>query len=720
MNRFLLAVAVFALGTFSAHALAAGESRPNLIACCKAENDLYRVLVASKIPITRVNTAAEAVAAAAAGDGLLILADGDSPSPVMLPPRFFEEAIAKRLRLYVEFPESLPGLNIGKPRAVAFERLVVSSDFFGPSLRPLRIMGVNGMSFMPAPIKAEKAHIVAARVAGVDRAVYGLPEETFPILFEHSQGKVLVATAGLSHFVTGRYAPADAWRSVWAGVLNWLAPGSEFPELKWTPTVRPTFAANETLPADVERTALRRGLAWYRNSKLIPPESRRTEIEKSPGKLPVPPPDSPDGDGSLGICEAMTGVVRNDGSQLQGTTRRGDCNGESAAALALAAKALGDPKATNTAGNILDYWFNRSGSRVNEWGDPSHGAYGLIAWSLGSPANYGDDNARLLLGTMAASQLVGTDHYDRPMMMCLLAQLRTTGRLGFRGDCLYIKQLGREGWQHYFDRKEFVNYSPHMEAYLWACFLWAYERTGYDMFYQRAENAIRMTMKQHTDGWRWTNGLAQERARMMLPLAWLVRVEDTPEHRRWLHTCAEGLCGLQQPCGAIREELGLPGHGMFAPPRVNRHYGLSESPLIQENGDTISDLLYTTNFAFLGLHEAAAATGDAFYRDAEDKLAKFLCRIQTASTAHPELDGGWYRGFDYGRWEYWASNSDPGWGVWCIESGWTQGWITSTFAMRQLNTSLWDFARQSHIEKNFDALRKEMLPDAAIAGTTTN
>ena len=301
------------------------------------------------------------------------------------------------------------------------------------------------------------------------------------------------------------------------------------------------------------------------------------------------------------------------------------------------------------------------------------------------------------------------------MMTCLLAQLRTTGQLGFRGDCLFIKQLGREGWQHYFQRKDFVSYSPHMEAYLWACFLWAYQRTGYEMFYQRAENAIRMTMQQHTDGWRWTNGLAQERARMMLPLAWLVRVKDTTEHRRWLRTCAEGLLHLQQPCGAIREELGLPGKGMFAPPRVNRHYGLTEAPLIQENGDTICDMLYTSNFALLGLHEAAAATGDAYYSDAETKLARFLCRIQIASQAHPELDGGWYRGFDYRRWEYWASYSDHGWGVWCIETGWTQGWITSVLAMRQLETSLWDFARQSRIERDFDELRKQMLPDDVVA-----
>ena len=39
--------------------------------------------------------------------------------------------------------------------------------------------------------------------------------------------------------------------------------------------------------------------------------------------------------------------------------------------------------------------------------------------------------------------------------------------------------------------------------------------------------------------------------------------------------------------------------------------GTFEAPLNQENSDPVSDLLYTTNFAFLGLHEAAAATGNA-------------------------------------------------------------------------------------------------------------
>jgi hypothetical protein len=499
-------------------------------------------------------------------------------------------------------------------------------------------------------------------------------------------------------------------------VLHWLAPSTEFPELNWTPTVHPTYGRDEALPADAEQSALRRGMAWYRHAKMFPTASRWAEIEKGQYRVPMPPPGSPEGDGSLGIFEAIMADIHGDGSQSQCASRRADCHGESAMALALGAKALGDPSYARNARNVLDFWYFKSGAQDGPWSDPQHAAYGLIPWSLNSVANWGDDNARFLLGTMTAAGLLDSDRYDRPMMMCLLAQLRTTGELGFRGDCLFLKQLDRESWQHFFLRKDFVSYSPHMEGYVWACFLWAYQRTGYELFYQRAENAIRMTMQQHTDGWRWTNGLAQERARMMLPLAWLVRVRDTAEHRRWLRTCADGLLGLQQPCGAIREELGLPGKGMFAPPRINRQFGLAEAPMIQQNGDTISDLQYTTNFAFLGLHEAAAATGDAYYRDAEEKLARFLCRIQIASRAHPELDGGWYRGFDFGHWDYWASNSDPGWGAWSIESGWTQGWITGVLAMRQLKTSLWDFARQSHIEKGFDGLRRKMLPDEAMKG----
>lgn len=203
---------------------------------------------------------------------------------------------------------------------------------------------------------------------------------------------------------------------------------------------------------------------------------------------------------------------------------------------------------------------------------------------------------------------------------------------------------------------------------------------------------------------------AIERARALLPLAWLIRIEDTPEHRGWLRRVAEDLLATQDASGALRETIEDGRQGTAS----NAEYGTRETTLIQTNGDPVCDLLYTCNFALIGLHEAAAATGEPRYREAEDRLARFLCRVQIRSEFHPELDGAWYRAFDFRRWEYWASNADWEWGPWCIESGWTQPWIAGTLALRQRQTSLWDLIRRSHMHEHFTRLIPQMLSDGAL------
>jgi len=55
----------------------------------------------------------------------------------------------------------------------------------------------------------------------------------------------------------------------------------------------------------------------------------------------------------------------------------------------------------------------------------------------------------------------------------------------------------------------------------------------------------------------------------------------------------------------------------------NEEYGEKEASLISRNGDPIADMLYTGAFAFLGLHEAAAATGEPLYAKSAGKLAGF-------------------------------------------------------------------------------------------------
>ncbi len=66
-------------------------------------------------------------------------------------------------------------------------------------------------------------------------------------------------------------------------------------------------------------------------------------------------------------------------------------------------------------------------------------------------------------------------------------------------------------------------------------------------------------MESYPGNWRWGSSMQTQRARMILPLAWLVRVEDTPEHRQWLDKMVTEIMKYQDESGAIREELGVKG-----------------------------------------------------------------------------------------------------------------------------------------------------------------
>ena len=60
------------------------------------------------------------------------------------------------------------------------------------------------------------------------------------------------------------------------------------------------------------------------------------------------------------------------------------------------------------------------------------------------------------------------------------------------------------------------------------------------------------------------------------------------------------------------------------------------------------------------------------------------------AAARPELDGAFFRAFDFEKWEVWASDADAGWGAWSVETGWTAPWIHLSLGLRHANTSLWE------------------------------
>lgn len=693
---------------------AQSQQTPNLFFSCDVKNDLYQVVTKNVGPLPRYDSPAQAVAAAEKGAGVVILADGYPASMTKIEASVLEEAKRKQLHLYIEYPEKLPDLAIEPPVEFKKERGVVTSRIFAERLQPMRIVTINGCWYVP--VQVVDAHIVLAKVAGVDTAVFGLKDTpSVPILFDHPRGNLLVATTKLSHFVTGRYMPTEAWRTIWQTILARLQPGMSTIELRWIPTVYPSYGRDESLPATIEQQALRRSTDWIFHSRVLRhPDWSKEVLDRSLHYNTVrdmPAADWPRGDGSFGILEGFSSTIRVDGTQPMRYAVRDDCTMEMAMMLAFDAVVNKRSEHAKIASNLLEYILSKSGLSGGPRGDPKSPSYGLFGWALDKPgAYYGDDNARALLALGAAAALMKDSRWDEAMLRCILANFRTTGSNGFRIDCVNEEWLQKNGWQAAWNGRP-EHYSPHFQAWIWCCYLWVYQQTRFAPLLERTQKGMKMMMEAYPAKWQWClRSGTMERSRLLLALAWLIRVDDTPEHRMWLKKVAGDLLALQDASGAIREVIGDGGPGIHS----NAEYATRETSIIQTDGDPVSDMLYSCNFALIGLHEAAAVTGDPLYLKAEDKLAEFLCRIQIRSEKHPELDGAWYRAFNYRSWEYWASNADWEWGPWCTETGWTQPWIAGTFALRQQKISLWELTQKVDFRKHFDRLRREMLPDELI------
>lgn len=666
-------------------------------------NDLYPVLVKEGFDISLASSPAEAINDAAEGMAVFIMAEKYPEMTNAISDDLLETARKKNLKLYIEYPSALPGVDIpSQPLSTQLERGVVTSTVFGETLKPLSILGINDCYVLP--VKVDSPLMVLAKVAGFDKAEYGIDDvDKYPLLFK--KDNMIIATTKLSNFATGRYGPDDAWKQVWSYILSQMTGKENFKFSTWPSYVTPMYTKDEVLPANAREKSVEKGVEWfYKGRFFVHSDWKEMQLNyQGDGTNPFGPPvdqELPNGDGTLGLLEGHASKIYNNGSQQYRYWLRADVQGEAAYALAAAGDLLKNEDYPKKAVNLIDYVFRNSNLRAEARNDKNSPSYGLIGWSVTHPyIFYGDDNARAILGILGASAYLKTDQWDKEMVEAIMANFRTTGKQGFRGERQSEKDLHKLGWEHYWKR-DIYNPAPHFESWMWACYLWLYEKTGYEPLLTKTKQAIRLTMEGYPDKWLWTNGIQQERARMILPLAWLVRVEDTEEHRRWLDVVVAKLLENQVESGAIREELGAGDKGRYGRTTSNKEYGLHEAPLIFENGDPIADMLYTSNFAFFSLNEAAHATGNPEYKKAVEKLSDFLTRIQVKSDRYPDLDGAWFRAFEYERWEYWASNADVGWGAWGTLTGWTQSWIAATQVLVARDQNYWNLTEKSAVKKH--------------------
>ncbi|HEX7754309.1 MAG TPA: hypothetical protein VF421_03110 [Niabella sp.] len=680
-----------------------------------AQNDLYILLQEEGYQLKQYKTPEAAIRAAPAGSGVLITAVHypETDPENRFSAAMLQTAASRRLRIYVEYPSAYPGLAIpSKPLETHLERGVVTTDLFGSAAPRMALLGIQNCHVLPVTVKDPL--IVLAKVVGVDKAELGLDSTVSnPLLFR--KNGVLIGTTAFSNFKTGRYGPEVPVRSVLSYIVSQLT-GVPTTIKQWEPDVRPMFGRSEQLPSNALRNSIQKGVEWYANGRFYIHASWKKEWEKygSDGLKPVGPPvsqDHPAGDGSLGILEGHTSTIYYDGSQQYRYWMRADVQGEASMALAAAGRLLDNRDYENRAKNIINYLFKTSNLRAGAKNDPQSPAYGLIGWATTNAGTfYGDDNSRAILGALGAAAYLKTGQWDEELAAAILGNFRTTGREGFRGERLEEADIIKNGWRYYYNR-DLEHPSPHFESWMWALYLWLYHKTRYQPLLDRTKKAIAITMQAYPDKWKWGSSLQTQRARMILPLAWLVRVEDTPEHRQWLDKMIRELLRYQDSSGVIREELGK-GKGMFKELKTNNDYGSDEGSLITKNGQKIGCMLYTNNFALFSLHEAALATGNTDYLQATRKLSDFLTRIQVQSSKHKDLDGAWFRAFDYGKWEYWASNSDAGWGAWCTLTGWIQSWIVTTQTQIVQHQSYWDLTGHTSIGTPAQKLIHQMLDTA--------
>ena len=245
-------------------------------------------------------------------------------------------------------------------------------------------------------------------------------------------------------------------------------------------------------------------------------------------------------------------------------------------------------------------------------------------WTI---CTYGDDNARVVLSSMLASSALrqvpamaaDTLAFDRAALMSLLGNLRISSVSGFRAGRINFADIEASGWRAFADSGDvYGNTSspqPHYQAQMWAAWLLAWARTGYEPFYTRAEAGIASTMAAgYPEQWRWTEYLTEERGRLLLAVAWLARADSArgarvPRHDAWLELLTGDLIATQDAAtGGITERLGTPGLCDACPPSSNADYGSGEAPLIQTDADAhTTDQLYGNNYYIVSLTEAARA-----------------------------------------------------------------------------------------------------------------
>ena len=237
-----------------------------------------------------------------------------------------------------------------------------------------------------------------------------------------------------------------------ARALGWRAAASP-----GTPSVGVTARTRRRAARTAEVDAFARSVRWFREQVVYSVDSKK------------------------GALEGFESPIDHRGRQMRRASLRADCSAETALVFACDWAVRGDPSEPGSRGGAPRHRLVVARLRPGR-----SGAAQPTAWSTGttaSPVFYGDDNARVVLATLAAARLLGEERWDArraPLPARQPPHDRHASAFGETGSTSRTS-VGSPRWEGLRD-EPVVSYSPHFQAYLWAAWLWAYSLTGYEGF----------------------------------------------------------------------------------------------------------------------------------------------------------------------------------------------------------------------------------------------
>ena len=613
-------------------------------------------------------------------------------------------------RCFVEYATGL--VPTSAPRPCGFERIYVPQPSALATLPPLTILDEQQSWLLPVEAPADAAELLSyGRVAGVYHAVYGPSRQSSPALLDIplGDGRLFFATTAFSNFKHGHYRLTSRWEALVRGLLislqdnadeittslatatvrtsprTWAVSGTPTRLLVSAPAGKPVTAdvpLSEMSPGewqsepleladgehvftvcsgegDWQSTTTTRLVVSSRERRYEQMLKRCFDWYQAAGMFYDQP------DGSAGIAEGFMSEVRPDGSHPFRTNRRGDCYVENAYAFQLYADYTGDKGYATIAGNLMrlvldgmqildrtavygswetrEYW-NTLVEMDNLFSDDDGWISAMV---LENGIRRGHDGT-IAQGLRGAETLIRTSHSELGLQP---NPWRTPSYL-----------IG-QGWEAIARTplSENLDVSAHWQSTPQTAYLLAYAATSDRRYLDVATRGLDHMVAEFPR-MRLETSRTAEYIRFLLPLIAAYHYTKEQRYRNVIMRIGEFLQEHRDPeTGALPEWDGRN-------PSSNAAYGEDEQSIVQENGDTVTDQLYTIGFAAMFLPMAFQVTGEQLFDDLATGVLDYLSRIQIDDDS--PLSGAWMRSFDFKHWEYSGSNADIGWGPYCVETGW--------------------------------------------------